>query len=387
MLKKLMLAIGLAAAVGAVQAQSSVTVYGIMDVGVLNANHVGSNDANATQVLSSPMDTSRLGFTGKEDLGGGAYSGFKLEAQINPGDGTQGISAATGVANGTFSRAANVYLGNDAYGRLTLGRQDNLGFEAYNYGDVNAGKNFGGSIIFWNDGSSFGGPSGARTGIATMTGTTFLSNAIRYDSPTFAGFRASGLVVASGATDNSALGNTSASQRAIAAITYNKGPWAGAVSFMNANDASANANSNVTTVGGNYTFDGGHKIAVGYANFQNPNSTAANTDFNLYQVSGLYQFTPRISGRAGYYQLQDVRNSNNGAKMWSLVGQYDFSKRTAVYVGVASMINDGASGFAPYGAGSANLNSMYASTASYPNIMQQAGQVQTGIVTGMTVKF
>jgi predicted porin len=358
-----------------------------MDMGMINANNVGANNGNTTQVLSSPMDTSRLGFTGREDLGGGAYSGFKLEAQINPGDGTQGISASTGAANGLFSRGANVFLGNNDYGRLTLGRQDNLGFEAYNYGDVNAGKNFGGSIIFWNDGSSFGGASGARTGIATMTGTTFLSNALRYDSPTWRGLRASALVVASGATDNSVLGNTSASQRAIGAVTYNQGPWAAAVSFMNSNDASANANAQVTTVGGNYTFEGGHKVAAGYTNFQNPNSTAANTNFNLYEVSGLYQFTPRISGRAGYYDLRDVRNSANGAKMWSLVGQYDFSKRTSTYIGVASMINDGASGFAPYGAGSANLNSMYSGTASYPNIMQTAGNVQSGVVAGLTVKF
>jgi hypothetical protein len=214
-----------------------------------------------------------------------------------------------------------------------------------------------------------------------------LSNAVRYDTPTWNGFRLSGLVVAGGAADNSLLGNTSASQRGIVAVTYNQGPWAGAVSFMNGNDASANANSQVTTVGGNYTFEGGHKVAAGYTNFQNPNSTAANTNFNLYQVSGKYQFTPRISGRAGYYQLTDARNSANGAKMWSLVGQYDFSKRTSTYVGVASMINDGASGFAPYGAGGANLNSMYASTASYPNIMQTAGNVQTGVVAGLTVKF
>jgi predicted porin len=156
---------------------------------------------------------------------------------------------------------------------------------------------------------------------------------------------------------------------------------------MNANDALANSNAQVTTVGGNYTFNGGHKVAAGYTKFNNPNSTAANTNFNLYEVSGLYQFTGRISGRAGYYQLNDQQNSANGAKMWSLVGQYDFSKRTSAYVGVASMINDGSSGFAPYGGGGANLNSMYATTASYPNIMQTAGNVQSGIVTGMTVKF
>ena len=386
-MKKLLLALGLTAFFGLAQAQSSVTVYGIMDVGVLNAGNTGANNGNTTQVLSSPMDTSRIGFMGREDLGGGAYSGFKLEGQINPGDGTQGISASTGAANGLFSRGANVYLGNDAYGRVTLGRQDNLAFEAFNYGDVNGGKNFGGSLIFWNDGSSFGGASGARTGIGTMTGTTFLSNAIRYDSPTFAGFRASGLVVAGGATDGSALGNTSASQRAIGAITFNQGPWAAAVAYMNANDASANSNAQVTTVGGNYTFGGGHKVAAGYTKFNNPNSTAANTNFNLYEVSGLYQFTSRISGRAGYYELHDVQNSANGAKMWSLVGQYDFSKRTSAYIGLASMINDGTSGFAPYGAGSANLNSMYASTGSYPNIMQTAGNVQSGLVTGLTVKF
>lgn len=386
-MKKLLLALGLAASFGLAQAQSSVTVYGLLDVGVVNANNVGSANGSATSVLSSPMDTSRLGFTGREDLGGGSYSGFKLEAQINPGDGSNGISASTGATNALFNRGANVFLGNNEYGRLTLGRQDNLSFEAFNYGDVNGGKNFGSSEVFFNDGSSFGGASGARTGIATLTGTTFLSNAIRYDSPKFAGFGFSGLYVASGTAGDGTFGNTAASNRGIGALTYNQGPWAGAVSLATANDGTGAANSKITTVGGNYTFAGGHKIAAGWNNFQNPNSTAANTNFNLYEVSGQYFVTSRFSTRVGYYDLQDRVNSNNGARMVSLVGQYDFSKRTSVYVGVASMNNNGASGFAPYGGGSANLNSMYSGTGSYPALMQTAGMVQNAVTTGLTVKF
>jgi predicted porin len=385
-MKKLLLALGLAASFGFAQAQSTVTVYGILDVGVVNATNVGTPNGTSTAVLSSPMDTSRIGFTGREDLGGGSYSGFKLESQINPGDGTQGVSASTGATNGTFSWGANVFLGNNDFGRVTLGRQDNLSFKAFNYGDVNGGKNFGSSLVFYNDGSSFGGTATSKTGIGTMTGTTFLSNAIRYDSPTYAGFGVSGLYVASGASGDGQFGNTAASQRYIGALTYNKGPWAGAVSFMNANDSTGAAQYQVTTVGGNYTFEGGHKIAAGWNNFQNPNSTAANTNFDLYEISGKYQLTSRFSTRAGYYSLKDKVNSNNGARMVSLVGQYDFSKRTAVYLGLASMNNDGASGFSPYGGGSANLNSLY-STTSYPALMQNAGQVQNAVTAGLTHRF
>jgi predicted porin len=386
-MKKIALALLVAATCGLAQAQSNVTIYGIMDVGVVNTTSVGTNNGSATQLISGALNTSRIGFKGEEKLGGSLSSGFVLEGQINPGDGSQGTVSGTGATNGLFSRSANVFVKDDSLGTVRLGRQGNLGFEAFNYGDTNAGKNFGGSILFWNDGSSFGGTTTAKTGIGTMTGTTFVSNAIRYDSRDFNGFRVSGQYVLPGTSSTNTLGNLDASSRYITAVTYNKGPWAAAGSFMSTNDSTGDTQYQVTTLGGNYTLPAGHKIAAGYHTFQNKASSAtSNNNFNLMETTGRYKVDSRNSVHVGYYKLGDKTNAANGAQMGSLIGTHELSKTTSVYAGVARMNNNGASGFAAYGAGGANLNTLQ-STTSLPASMQSSGLTQTAITTGLTVLF
>ena len=386
-MKKIVLALLVAATCGLAQAQSSVTMYGVMDVGVVNTTSVGTNNGSATQLISGPLNTSRLGFRGEEKLGGGVSSGFNLESQINPTDGSQGTVSSTGSANGLFSRGANVYIKDESIGKLTLGRQGNLGFEAFNYGDTNAAKNFGGSIIFWLDGSSFGGTTTTKTGLGTITGTTFLNNAVRYDSPEFNGFRAIGQYVLPGTSSTNTVGNLDASSRYVTAVTYNKGPWAAAGSFMSSNDSTGDTQYQVTTLGGNYTLPSGHKIAAGYHTFQNKaNSATSNNNFSLIETTGRYKLDSRNSVHVGYYKLDDRSNGANGAQMGSIIGTHELSKTTSVYAGVARVNNNGASGFAAYGSGGANLNTLQ-STTTLPASMQSSGLTQTAITTGLTVLF
>ena len=77
-------ALGLAC--GAVHAQSSVTLFGVVDLGVLHtrAGGVGS----ATALGNGGLSTSRIGFRGTEDLGSGLRAGFWLEGSLNPDSGT-----------------------------------------------------------------------------------------------------------------------------------------------------------------------------------------------------------------------------------------------------------------------------------------------------------
>jgi len=89
---------------------------------------------------------------------------------------------------------------------------------------------------------------------------------------------------------------------------------------------------------------------------------------------------------AGYYNLKDNISSANGSQTWSLVGDYNFSKRTTAYIGVASTANKGTSGFAPYGAGGANYGSLYG-TATYPSVVASTGTTQNAYVVGMTHRF
>lgn len=124
-MKKSLLAIAALAAVGAAQAQSSVTVFGVIDTAYSINN---GSVADVSGLSYGNLSTSRLGFRGVEDLGGGLKAGFWLETEISTdnGSGTSGpsvdnVSAAVGSGGLTFGRRATVSLiGN--FGEIRLGR-------------------------------------------------------------------------------------------------------------------------------------------------------------------------------------------------------------------------------------------------------------------------
>lgn len=383
-MKKLAMAVSLTFAVGMAQAQD-VKIYGIMDVGVVNATNVGSVGKNATQVLSNPTTASRIGFLASENLGSGTTVGINLEAQVNPATGDQGFNASTGAANTFMSRQSNIYFENSQLGMVKAGRQGNLVSETFNYGDVNGGRNFGSSFNYFADSSSFGGTSTAKTGIGTFTGGSQVSNAVRLNSPVVKGFKGSIQYTFGGVSSDATLGALNASSRHTYALSYNNGPLAGAISYQTSDSSAGLTTAQTTTVGGSYIINK-FKVAAGWANFQNPNGAgAANTDFDLHQVSAKYNATPKIDVSVGYYNLKDNISSANGSQTWSLFGDYNFTKRTGAYAGVAITTNKGGSGFAPYGGGGANSNSL--ASVTYPSLIASTGSTQNAFVVGMTHRF
>ena len=111
----------------AASAQSSVQVYGVVDVGV--SSYRGAGAGSRQMVTSSGNQASRLGFRGREDLGNGLAAGFDLEAGLNVDTGTgqgsntnnqpSGATTGTGL---TFNRKSLVYLESKQWGQLRLGR-------------------------------------------------------------------------------------------------------------------------------------------------------------------------------------------------------------------------------------------------------------------------
>jgi len=107
---------------GAAQAQSSVTVYGIMDIGYIGGN-VRASDGKAVgkqtfnTIGNGAETTSRLGFRGTEDLGGGLSAFFNLETQLQP-------NAAT--FSSLQTRAANIGVAKKGTGRATIGTQNTV---------------------------------------------------------------------------------------------------------------------------------------------------------------------------------------------------------------------------------------------------------------------
>lgn len=110
-------------ALSSVQAQSTVEIYGTLDVGVDSSNRTsGVSSVLAGRVgrqerLTPSMSSiSALGFRGTEDLGGGLKAGFVLEMQPTPDTGTLGNDGRT------WGRQAYVSL-TTPYGEVRLGRQ------------------------------------------------------------------------------------------------------------------------------------------------------------------------------------------------------------------------------------------------------------------------
>lgn len=101
---------------GAAVAQSSVTLFGVLDA---NMRYTKSSGQDLKKVDSSGLNTSRFGVRGTEDLGGGLKAGFWLESEVNVDNGVAGTASPTGSA--FWARRATVSLMGD-FGEVRLGR-------------------------------------------------------------------------------------------------------------------------------------------------------------------------------------------------------------------------------------------------------------------------
>ncbi|WP_291008494.1 porin [Hydrogenophaga sp.] len=115
-MKKSLIALAVLAATGAASAQSSVTLYGIVDVWV-GSQETGLNADSVTKVGSGGFSSSRVGFQGSEDLGGGLNAIFKLEGNFAA---DTGVGSSTG---GGFNFNRQAYLGlSGGFGTVTIGK-------------------------------------------------------------------------------------------------------------------------------------------------------------------------------------------------------------------------------------------------------------------------
>jgi predicted porin len=106
-----------AAAAAPAFAQSSVTLYGIVDEAIRYQTNAGPGGNDLVSMTSGPETHSRWGLRGSEDLGGGWAAVFRLE------NGFEAFDGQLHVPDTLFSRQAYVGLSNDKWGALTFGRQ------------------------------------------------------------------------------------------------------------------------------------------------------------------------------------------------------------------------------------------------------------------------
>jgi predicted porin len=141
-MKKLLIATAaLAMVAGTAQAQSSVTVYGILDAGYNSVENTVSGAATTTNAITGfgEFSTSRFGVRGTEDLGGGLKANFVMESTVN---------ANTALTWG--GRAFWVGLADANKGEIRLGRQDAFTRTVWLGADQLAAANVVGNLAYDN---------------------------------------------------------------------------------------------------------------------------------------------------------------------------------------------------------------------------------------------
>lgn len=292
----------------AASAQNAVTVYGVVDAGVLYEN--GSSAAGSVLNLNSGLQSgSRLGFKGSEDLGGGMSANFVLETGIN-------------IDNGSLGQ-----------GGLAFGRQSWVGLSG-GLGSVKLGRQYAPYFLAVDSADPFGtsGP-GEATRLFASTGYR-MNNTVNYSTPALGGFAAE---VAYGFGE--VAGNTAASRQLSLSVGYANGPLAAKLAYHNANDATGNNPVKNTFLGGTYDFVAA-KAYFGYA--MNKNSTTLDTRDVLIGVSVPYGAS---TVAADYIRKNDKFNSNANASQIALGYYYALSKRTNLYTAYSRLANDGAASY------------------------------------------
>lgn len=326
---------------GAAAAQSTVTIYGRLDTGIVTGKF--DSTGNRTLVQSGPYTASRLGFRGTEDLGGGLRASFGLEAGLNIDTGTGG--ATGGGIN--FNRGSQVALASDNWGEFALGKMYMPTFWVYLGSDPGIGGLGLGSM-----GASIMQQHTALTGKTGWGG--FYDNTVRYRTPNMSGLK--GEIAYSLGSENAS--NSAAKNDGKTAglnVQYEQGAMylGGAYQKYTASIAGTTAGTYIGDVNQTtWMLAGRYKIApatVGVNYGRTKNSTAClatgnavGCDMNTFAINSRFDLTGQSSMDLSWSQLKANSGSLSGAKANTLAIGYTYylSKRTWVYGQAVKMNNN-----------------------------------------------
>jgi predicted porin len=334
-MKKSVLALAvLGAFTGVASAQSSVTLFGIVDLNVRYVN----NDDTTYSLGQDGMASSRLGFRGVEDLGGGLKASFWLEAALGPDTGTGSASFGNGSQDTNalvFQRRSTVSLSN-RFGELRLGRDYTPQFWNWTVFDPFGTNGVGSALNLSLEAGNFAGSGGSYGTLVRA------NNSVQYILPN--GVFGPGLygnfMVAAG---EAACGNMMwGGRRGDAAGPFNV---AAAYSDTDVTETVSGTNWNIA---GSWDFKI-FKISAFYSQIEVSGSLAG-VDIGDRGQDNWYIGASMPLGQANFKVSWGQADgtglsSQRGAKQWALGADYNLSKRTAIYATVSSINNDSASAF------------------------------------------
>ena len=313
-MKKSLLALAVLTAVtGAASAQSSVTLYGKVDLGLVLDS--GNAAGKSVRISSGVTGGSRIGFKGVEDLGGGMKAAFQLET---------GYCADSAAGAPNFCTGGNNFMGRQAHGDLTgafgaisAGRQYSLGFNNLSTIDP-FGTGFAGQV------NNIVDPSGIR-----------LNNSATYSTPNLAGFTASAEIALGEQT-----GNWEANRETGAGLTYASGPAYVGFTYYDVSNSAGNGAARK-----NYLLGGTYDLGVIKLHALAQKSTGASTLDVLDLMGGV---TIPVAGgnvMASYIHHNDRTGADKDANQIGVGYLYPLSKRTSIYTAYARIQNQHGAAF------------------------------------------
>lgn len=331
-MKKTLLALSvLGAFAGAAQAQSSITIYGLLDTSVGYAN----KGASKFSLNSGTLNGSRIGFKGQEDLGNGLKAVFQLET------GFKSDTGALDSENTLFRRKAVVGLSGD-FGTVLAGRQTDFIDDLSSMSSVST---FGGAV------------SNVGTGLARLQGSR-VNNALRYDTANLAGFSASAIY-----GFGEKQGSNKDGQSWGAGAKYENGPLSvGAGYFQSNADGSdtqkyapegtqANQKQVKTfTLATGYAIGDSAKLFANWSRVKLPSAGgvvdgvralggAGNEKVDVYDLGGYYMVADNIKLMAGVQHSKAHFAGEGKGKLtqYNLGADYLLSKRTDFYTALSHL--------------------------------------------------
>jgi predicted porin len=315
---------------GAAHAQSSVTLYGIIDTGIAYI-HDSAGQASQWRMQTSNISGAQWGLKGSEELGGGLSAIFTLENGFDSGNGQ------TGFGGRQFGRQAFVGLSSATAGTLTLGRQ---------YDPLT-------DLLQPLTADVFGGWFATPGDVDNYDDSARFSNALKWVSPTWGGVTVEGLYALGGVAGATGSGQSWSVAASYAGQSFNlaggylhidKGNPAAlargtstADSLFNSpvNAAYASARSvNIARTGGNVSI-GAFTVGAAYSYSRyEPDAASAFTDAQKYHnasVFGIWSVAPDFQVVAAYNYTRALGDSSAKYHQVNAGVDYLLSKRTDVY--------------------------------------------------------
>ncbi len=305
------------------QAQSTVTIYGIIDSGLRYGDGLDGAYAgiagNTTVVNSGINTTSRLGYRGTEDLGGGLKAVFNLESGLNIDTG------ATSNATKFFDRASVVGL-QGGFGTVTLGRQTTLLADTNGVIDP-----LGSRFASFNPNVSISALSSHRLGLeygpsGATTGSFRLDNSIKYAGQ----FGGLGLR-AMHAMGEQSNGSGKLSSNGLS-VGYQSGDIATSLAYTDmktVNDLKLNA-----YFGGVKAKVGNNTLALSYAKSDAKTTATATTTNKVLGLGATVPLASNIDLVLAHYRVNRARtgNTDDGYNRTFAFVEYKFSARSMAYL-------------------------------------------------------